>query len=77
VISGFRRDIDEIRALLGCYAESNGNPLPTFRDNLLVPSSRVKKYKKKEKDSLDFFSLEDGTDMSPRNVVKGLPFDAA
>jgi len=29
-------------ALLGCYAACNGNSLPTFRDNLSVPSSRVK-----------------------------------
>ena len=33
----------EICALLGYYAASNGNPLPTFRDNVSVPSSRVKK----------------------------------
>jgi hypothetical protein len=30
-----------------CYAASSGNPLPTFRDNLSVPSPRVKKSKKK------------------------------
>jgi hypothetical protein len=29
-------------AFLGCYAVSSGNSLPTFRDNLSVPSSRVK-----------------------------------
>jgi hypothetical protein len=29
-------------ALLSCYAACNGNSLPTFRDDLLVPSSRVK-----------------------------------
>jgi len=29
-------------ALLGCYAPCGGNSLPTFRDNLSVPSSRVK-----------------------------------
>jgi hypothetical protein len=43
-ISGIRRDV-EIRTLLGYYAASNGNPLPTFRDNVSVPSSRVKKSK--------------------------------
>jgi hypothetical protein len=31
----------EFCALLGCYATSSGNPLPTFRDNVSVPSSRV------------------------------------
>jgi hypothetical protein len=41
VISGFRRDVDEICALLGCYAEWSGNSLPTMRDDLSVPSSRV------------------------------------
>jgi hypothetical protein len=34
---------DEICALLGCYAASSGNPLPTFRNNLSVPSSRDKR----------------------------------
>jgi hypothetical protein len=43
VISGFRRDTDEIWALLGYYAASNGNPVPAFRDNVSLPNSRVKK----------------------------------
>ena len=34
VISGFCRDVNEIFALLECYAAYNGNYLPTFRDNL-------------------------------------------
>ena len=38
VISGFRRKVDENRALLGYYAERSGNFLPTFRDNLSVSS---------------------------------------
>ena len=36
VISGFRRDVDEICVLLGYYAASNRNPLPTFRDFLTL-----------------------------------------
>jgi hypothetical protein len=36
----FRREVAENCALLGCYAESGGNFLPTFRDSLPVPSSR-------------------------------------
>ena len=40
-ISGFRREVDENCALLGCYAARSRN-LSTFRDNLSVPSSRVK-----------------------------------
>ena len=31
LISGFRRDVDKIYALLGYYAASCGNCLPTFR----------------------------------------------
>jgi hypothetical protein len=37
VISGFRRDVDGIWALLGYYAASSGNVLPTFRYNVLTP----------------------------------------
>jgi hypothetical protein len=46
VISVFCSDVDEICALLGYYAASSGNPLPTFRDDISVPSARVKKSKK-------------------------------
>jgi hypothetical protein len=60
VISGFRRDVDEICTLLGYYAASSGNPLPTFRENISVPSSKVKKSKKKRKPALPaFFSFFD------------------
>ena len=37
VISGFRREADGNRTLVGCYAASRGNSLPTFRDNVLLP----------------------------------------
>jgi hypothetical protein len=73
VISGFHRDVDEICAVLGCYAASSGNLLPTFRDNVSVPSSRVKK--SNEAASLDFLTLKDGTDMLSRNVGKRLSLD--
>jgi hypothetical protein len=43
VISGFRSDIVEICTLLGCYVTSNGKPLPTFRANVSVLFSSVKK----------------------------------
>jgi hypothetical protein len=65
---------DELYALLRYYSASSGNPLPTFRDSQSVPSSRVEVSKKK---SLDFSTLEDGTDTLSRNVGKGLPLDAA
>jgi hypothetical protein len=38
LISGFGRDVDEICALLGCYAAPCSNCLPTFPDNVSVPS---------------------------------------
>jgi hypothetical protein len=65
----------EICALLGYNAASSGNPLPTFRDNVSVPYSRVKKCKKLF--LFDILTLEDGTDKFSRNVSKGLHFDAA
>jgi hypothetical protein len=50
VISCFLREVDENCAFLGYYAAISGNFLPTFRDNLLVPPSRVK--------NLRFLTLE-------------------
>ena len=38
--------VDEIFALLECVAASIGTQLPTFRDNLSVPYSRLKQSKK-------------------------------
>jgi hypothetical protein len=48
LISGFRRDVDIICGLLGDYMASCGNYLPTFRDNVSVPSSRVEIPRRKE-----------------------------
>ena len=42
VASGFRREVDGNCALLSYYAARSGNFLPTFRDNLSVPSSGFK-----------------------------------
>jgi hypothetical protein len=39
---GFQRQLDEICALLEYYAAYDGNSLPKFRNNLSVPSSRIK-----------------------------------
>jgi hypothetical protein len=87
VISGFRRNVDEICVLLGYYAPLNGRCVSTFRDSLSVPFSRVKKSKKigpffkdkevQEECFLDFFTPEYGTDRLSRNVGKGLPFYGA
>ena len=70
LISGFRREVDGICALQGYYAASSGNILPTFLDNLSVPSSGVKNLKK-------LLTLEDGTDKFSPNVGKKLPLLAA
>jgi hypothetical protein len=83
VTSGFRRDADEICILPGYNAASSGNPLPTFRDNVSVPFSRVDKSKKSRRllflEFLLFLdlTLEEGTDTLSRNIGKGLPLDAA
>ena len=37
--TGFSREINMNYVLLGYFTESNGNSLPTFRDNQLVSSS--------------------------------------
>jgi len=41
-ISGLRREVDENWAVLGHYVASSGHFLPTFRDDLSVPSSGAK-----------------------------------
>jgi hypothetical protein len=56
----------EICALLGYYASSCGDCLPTCRDNVSVPSSRVA-----------LLTREDGTDTFSRNVGKKSSHDAA
>jgi hypothetical protein len=45
LISGFRRHIDKICPLRRYYAASCGNCVPTFRDNVSIPSSRIKNFK--------------------------------
>jgi len=61
VTADFHREVAEICALLGYYAATSGNFLPTFRDNLSVPS----------------LNTEDGTDRLSRSVGKKLPLVAA
>jgi hypothetical protein len=75
----FRSDVDESCPLLGCYAALSDSSVPTFRDNLLVLSSRVKKSMSKcKKDlDLDFLALEEGTDRLSRNFGTELPLNAA
>jgi predicted P-loop ATPase len=68
VISGFRSEVDEYCALLGCYAACRGNFLPTFRDNLSGPIFKDQILKIQE-----LWILEDGTNKLSRNVGKKLP----
>jgi hypothetical protein len=75
-LSGFRREVDENGAFLGYYAAYSGNSLPTFRDNILVPSSRVENSRIKWSRFLGFVTLEDGIDRLSRNVGKELPLHA-
>ena len=43
VASGFHREVDENCALRSSYAATIGDFLPTFRNNLSVPPTRVHK----------------------------------
>ena len=52
--------------LLGCYTAYNCNSLPTFRDNLTVPSFRVKKSKNL---ILDLLTLEGGNYQSAMILI--------
>ena len=44
LFSGFRREVDENCDLLGYYAASSGNSLPTFWENLSIPSSGLRTF---------------------------------
>jgi len=44
VISGFRHQVDKNCALLGYYAASSGNLLPTFQENSIGPETSVRNY---------------------------------
>jgi membrane-anchored protein YejM (alkaline phosphatase superfamily) len=48
IMSGFHHDVNEMYAVSRFYMAWNGSSVLTFRDNLLVPSSRVKRSKKNE-----------------------------
>jgi hypothetical protein len=66
VISGFRRDIQQICGLLGYYGALSASSVPTFRDNVSAPCSRVTKSKKKVF-ILWLLAPKDGTEMSIQN----------
>jgi len=56
LVSCFRLEVDENCALLSYYAESSGNSLSTFRDNLSVPYSKVKNLENGS--HIEFFWIE-------------------
>jgi hypothetical protein len=66
--SAFSHEIAKNCALQAYHAASIGNSLPTFRDNVSAPYSRVKKVV-----ILEVLILEDGNDRLSRNVGKELP----
>ena len=73
-------EVDENCVLLGYYAASSGNSLPTFRDNISVSSSRMKNQKirkRRRKKERKKRNLENGTNTLFRNVEKELPLLAA
>jgi hypothetical protein len=50
LILGFRHNVDEICALLGYYAASCGNCLPTLQDNVSASSSTITTMSQKSAD---------------------------
>jgi len=75
-------DLFQNSAFLGYYAASSGNFLTTFRDNLSVPSLKVKNSNslfnaRIQKKLFGFLALEDGADRLSRNVRKKLLLLAA
>jgi hypothetical protein len=73
---GLCHNRSKICALLGNYAAYSGNCLPTFRDNLSIPTSRVKNLSSCFH-LLGFLTLENETIRLFRNVGKELPLFAA
>ena len=65
----FEEGTNQNNSLLGCDAGSSGNFLPTFRDNLSVPSLRGEN----SKYFPEFLIFEDGTDRLSRNFGKKSP----
>jgi len=61
VISGFRRDVDEICTLLGCYNEYTGNSLQRF----FATSYRS------HHQGINTLTLKEGNETVSRNVVRG------
>jgi hypothetical protein len=64
-----RKKKGEMCVFLGYNTASSGNSLPTFRDILSVPSSRVNNPRNPRR----FLALEDGTDRLYQNAGKELP----
>ena len=65
IIPGFRREVVENCALLGCYAASSGNSIPTFRGQHIGPVFKGR-----------FLTLEDGADGLSRNFGKEKLYNA-
>jgi hypothetical protein len=64
LISRFRRYVDELCDLLRYYVALCGNCLPTFRDNVSVPSSRVQSPRRAQ---ISYCRLRNSWLMSERN----------
>jgi hypothetical protein len=73
--SVIRREANKNFPLLGYHTASSGNFLPTFRDKLSIPSSRVKNPHFMVQEG--FLTLEVRTDKLSRNFGEELPLFAA
>jgi len=66
LILDFCYEVHDVFTLLGCYAAYVGNSSPMIQDNLLLPSSWVKKFEK----SFDFLTLKMGPLGCPKTSVR-------
>ena len=69
VISGFRHDVGETCTVVEYYAALSGSSVPIFRDNVSVPSSRVKKSMRKLS-SWTSWTLKMGPIVCPETLVQ-------
>jgi len=68
--SGFRREVDKNCTLLGHYAASRGNFLPTFLETIFRSHLQGVKNPPPQNRDFGFLTPENGTDKLSRNVGK-------
>lgn len=68
MVSGLRRDVNEVFGVLGCYRALTGSSLLTFRDSLSAPSSSINQ-SEALKGGTDRMYRNDGNRLTPVNAA--------